>query len=76
MMRKAFVLLFCLLTLGGWRSGGSNSALGVDLGLGYQPMPFLNILKTAGGWYTQGARGSNDDTREEATLYSTFLDFE
>ena len=73
MMRKAFVLLFCLLTLGGWRSGGSNSALGVDLALGYQPMPFLNILKTAGGWYTIGARGSNDDTHEEATLYSTFL---
>lgn len=65
-------ILVCLL--GGWTHGNSNatkSLLGMNSSAVPEEMPFLNVLKQSGGWYTETTPGN--DTGEEATLYSTFV---
>jgi hypothetical protein len=48
---------------------GAPSSIGVDLSP--STVPFLNVLKNSGGWYTENSSGT--DTGEEAALYSTFV---
>lgn len=49
------------------------SILGQNLSTGQEEMPFLNVLKLAGGWYAEGCPG-NCGQSDETLLYSSFLD--
>ena len=77
MFRYCCIILCFGLLLGGvaYAQGSTTqppSALGMNLSGAQEEMPFLNVLKLAGGWYTEDSSGT--DTGEERSLYSTFVD--
>ena len=66
--------LLIVTCLSGHRAYGQTqtSSLGMELSGSSAEMPFLNILKLAGGWYPEDSSGKY--TGEEHLLYSYFLD--
>ena len=78
-MLRVLIAVLMAVMLGGWNIHGvsinNTNTLGMNLAGGNGgdvEMPFLNVLKLSGGWYTETALGA--DTGEESTLYSTYAD--
>ena len=77
-MFRSHCLIFCAILFGIAASADVSSAqtsslLGMNLSDAQEEMPFLNVLKMAGGWVPETMPGYQD-TGEGTELYSTYVD--
>src|ERR1700761_9524047 len=74
----SLALIFPAQSFAGWAHGSSGApfihAMGTNLAAVFYfttNQPYMNILKTGGGWFTNNSSG---ETGEEAYLYSNMVD--